>query len=38
MPALDKVLAMNDGGIVVNDAALSTENDYTQLNVDLAKR
>jgi hypothetical protein len=38
MPALDKVLAMIDGGIVVNVAALSTENDYSQLKVDLAKQ
>jgi hypothetical protein len=36
MPALDKVLAMVDGGVVVNVAALSTENDYTQLKADLA--
>jgi hypothetical protein len=38
MPALEKVLAMVDGGVVVNVAALSTENDYTQLKADLAKQ
>ncbi len=38
MPALPQVLAIIDGGVVVNVAALSTENDYSQLKVDLAKR
>jgi hypothetical protein len=38
MPALDKVLAMVDGGVVVNVAALSTDNDYTQLKAHLATR
>jgi hypothetical protein len=36
MPALPKVLAIIDGGVVVNVAALSTENDYSQLKADLA--
>jgi hypothetical protein len=36
MPELNKVLALVQDGIVVNVAALSTENDYTQLKVDLA--
>jgi hypothetical protein len=36
MPALPQVLAMVDNGIVVNVAALSTENDYTALKAQLA--
>jgi hypothetical protein len=36
MPALPNVLAIIDDGVVVNVAALSTENDYTQLKADLA--
>jgi hypothetical protein len=36
MPALPKVLAIIDNGVVVNVAALSSENDYTQLKADLA--
>jgi hypothetical protein len=36
MPALPNVLAMIDGGVVVNVAALSTENDYTALKAHLA--
>jgi hypothetical protein len=36
MPALPTVLAMIDDGVVVNVAALSSENDYTQLKADLA--
>jgi len=36
MPALPKVLAIIDDGVVVNVAALSSENDYTQLKADLA--
>jgi len=36
MPALPKVLALIDAGVVVNVAALSSENDYTQLKADLA--
>ena len=38
MPALPKVLAIIDGGVVVNVAALSSENDYTQLKADLTKQ
>jgi hypothetical protein len=38
MPALPQVLAIIDDGVVVNVAALSTENDYTQLKTDLAKQ
>jgi hypothetical protein len=38
MPALDKVLAIVDGGVVVNVAALSSENDYTALKADLASK
>jgi hypothetical protein len=38
MPALPNVLAIIDGGVVVNVAALSSENDYTQLKADLATR
>jgi hypothetical protein len=37
VPALDKVLAMIDGGVVVNVAALSSENDYSQFKAELAK-
>jgi hypothetical protein len=36
MPALNKVLAMVDRRIVVNVAALSAENDYTELKAHLA--
>jgi hypothetical protein len=36
MPALPVVLAIIDGGVVVNVAALSSENDYSQLKADLA--
>ena len=36
MPALPKVRAIIDDGVVVNVAALSSENDYTQLKADLA--
>jgi hypothetical protein len=36
MPALSNVLAIIDGGVVVNVAALSSVNDYTQLKADLA--
>jgi hypothetical protein len=36
VPALDKVLAIIDAGVVVNVAALSTENDYSALKADLA--
>jgi len=38
MPALPVVLAIIDGGVVVNVAALSTENDYSQLKADLAAK
>jgi hypothetical protein len=38
VPALDKVLAVIDGGVVVNVAALSSENDYTALKADLASK
>jgi hypothetical protein len=36
MPALDKVLAIIDGGVVVNVAALSSENDYADVKDYLA--
>jgi len=38
MPALPQVLAMVDDGIVVNVAALSTENDYTQYKIEMSKQ
>jgi hypothetical protein len=38
VPALDKVLAIIDGGVVVNVAALSSENDYSALKADLASK
>jgi hypothetical protein len=38
MPALPQVLAIIDDGVVVNVAALSTENDYTALKADLASK
>ena len=38
MPALPNVLAIIDGGVVVNVAALSSENDYTALKAHLASR
>jgi hypothetical protein len=36
MPELPKVLAMIDGGVVVNVAALSSENDYTQFKAEMS--
>ena len=36
MPALPQVLAIVDDGVVVNVAALSTENDYSALKAHLA--
>ncbi len=38
MPQLPNVLAIIDGGTVVNVAALSTENDYTALKERLAAK
>jgi hypothetical protein len=38
MPTLPNVLAIIDGGVVVNVAALSSENDYTQVKAHLASR
>jgi hypothetical protein len=38
MPTLRNVLAIIDGGVVVNVAALSSENDYSALKADLSSK